>query len=91
MTETTTATTTPTPRRSNMWMQQLLSQLITQNEILKLSFEDKIQSLQQDLVWMKAELNDAITRGLQRPDVSDMMVEPTILEPNPEENGWTEA
>jgi hypothetical protein len=53
-----------------------MAQLIAQNEILRLSFEDKIQALQQDLVWMKAELNDAITRGLQRPDVSDMMVAP---------------
>jgi hypothetical protein len=49
-TTTTPTTTTTTPRRSLMGVPQQMAQLIAQNEILRLSFEDKIQALQQDLV-----------------------------------------
>jgi hypothetical protein len=64
-------------RPSPMWTPQLLQQIIQQNEMLRLKFEDEITILKEEIRWMKFTIENPVQQ-------------PIILDSNVVDNG-TEA
>lgn len=77
-----------TPTKRPMGIQQLLQQIIEQNELLKQQMVDQQAMFQNELQGMREVIR--IMELKTEPTEEPIIIEP-VLEPNPEENGWTEA